>query len=168
MPTNPSVLPPEDISQHLGFLLRDRGETLSVAESCTGGRIAAALTCHAGASDFFLEGACVYSNAAKVRTCGVSTETLSSHGAVSPEIAVQLATGIRNRSQSTYGIGVTGIAGPSGGSSNKPVGTVHMALATPAGCTHHPLSLSGLPRNRVITLTTSLALNMLWSHLKDQ
>jgi nicotinamide-nucleotide amidase len=168
MPSITSVLPPEEISQHLGFLLRDRGETLAVAESCTGGRIAAALTSHAGASDFFLEGACVYSDAAKMRTCGVSDETLSSHGAVSVEVALQLATGIRNRAQSTYGIGVTGIAGPTGGSPDKPVGTVHMALATPDGCTHHPLSLSHLPRNGVITLTTSLALNMLWSLLKDR
>jgi nicotinamide-nucleotide amidase len=166
MPSPPSVLPPDEISKRLNTLLRNREETLAVAESCTGGRISAALTSHSGASSFFLEGACVYSNAAKVRTCGVSAELLETHGAVSEAVARQLAIGIRNRAQSTFGIGITGIAGPTGGSPDKPVGTIHLALATPAGCSHTPLSLPDLPRDQVITLTTSFALDLLLRHLQ--
>jgi nicotinamide-nucleotide amidase len=168
MPSNltSSVLSPDTLSQHLSVLLTDRGQSVAVAESCTGGRISAALTARPGASAFFLEGACVYSNAAKMRTCGVSKESLAAHGAVSEAVARQLAVGIRERAQSTYGIGVTGIAGPSGGRPDKPVGTVHIGLTTPTGCTHLSLSLGALPREQILSLSTSMALDLLWRHLK--
>jgi len=147
--------------------LSSRSESLSVAESCTGGRISAEMTAIPGASAFFLEGLCVYSNAAKIRNCGLSEDTLSEHGAVSEAVARQLAIGVRERAGSTYGIGVTGIAGPTGGSPDKPVGTVHMALASPQGCTHRKLTLSGMSRDRIITLTTGLALDTLRRHLQS-
>jgi nicotinamide-nucleotide amidase len=150
----------------LGDWLRERKESLAIAESCTGGRISASMTAVPGASAIFLEGACVYSDEAKIRTCGVSAESLEDHGAVSEDVARQLAQGIRSRADSTYGLGVTGIAGPSGGSPDKPVGTVHLALAGPHGCTHRKLSLTGMRRDRIITLTTGLALDTLRRHLQ--
>ena len=147
--------------------LTHRNETLSVAESCTGGQISAAITAIPGASRIFKEGACVYSNAAKIRTCGVAEKVIETHGAVSEEVSLALAKGIRQRSGSTYGIGVTGIAGPSGGSPDKPVGTVHVALATPNGDIHRLLNLPKMNRERVTLLTSALAIDLLRRHLNE-
>ena len=154
---------PELISQ----TLRERSETIATAESCTGGRISASLTALPGASDIFLEGVCVYSNAAKIRNCDVRPETIAASGAVSKGVALELAQGIRSRASSTYGLGVTGIAGPSGGSEQKPIGTVHLALATPQETIHHPLTLGNMGRERIITVSASLALDLLRRHLQN-
>ena len=151
----------------LSELLRERQETLSTAESCTGGRISASMTALPGASELFLEGVCAYSNAAKIRSCQVSPHTLETHGAVSKEVALELASGIRARSGSTYGIGVTGIAGPGGGSEKKPIGTVHLALATPSESIHKRLDLGTMGRDRIITLSAGLALDLLRRHLQN-
>jgi nicotinamide-nucleotide amidase len=115
----------------VGDLLRDRGETLAVAESCTGGLIGSRITEVAGSSEYFLEGCVTYSNAAKMRTLNVPSDVLEKHGAVSAECAEAMAVGMRDRAASTHAISVTGIAGPGGGSAEKPVGTVFIGYAGP-------------------------------------
>jgi len=117
----------------VGELLVQHGKTLATAESCTGGLLASWITDVPGSSRYFLEGAVTYSNAAKVRQLGVSNETINRHGAVSSEVALEMARGIRIKSGADFGIGITGIAGPEGGSAEKPVGTVHIAVVHPEG-----------------------------------
>jgi nicotinamide-nucleotide amidase len=119
----------ETMEQVIAKLLGDRGETVATAESCTGGLIARRLTELAGSSKFFMEGAVTYSNDAKVRTLNVKQETLDKFGAVSKETAEEMARGMRERADTDYAISVTGIAGPGGGSEEKPVGTVWFGLA---------------------------------------
>ncbi len=141
-------------------LVAARGHTLAVAESCTGGRIAAACTAIPGSSRWFLEGLVTYSNAAKVRLLGVAEADLNTHGAVSEPVAHQMASGVRERAGTTWGIGVTGVAGPEGGSPDKPVGTVHIAVAGPRGTTHRRFQLPG-DRERIQNLAVASALEML-------
>ena len=119
----------ETMEQVIAKLLTERGETVSTAESCTGGLIARRLTELGGSSKYFMEGAVTYSNEAKVRTLNVSQETLDKFGAVSSETAEEMARGMRERADTDYAISVTGIAGPDGGSEEKPVGTVWFGLA---------------------------------------
>ncbi|MBV8968007.1 MAG: nicotinamide-nucleotide amidohydrolase family protein [Verrucomicrobia bacterium] len=105
--------------------------TVATAESCTGGLLANRLTNVPGASAVFLEGCVTYSNEAKTRTLGVPAELISRVGAVSAEVAQAMAEGVRIRAGATYGLATTGIAGPDGGTAEKPIGTVFVALATP-------------------------------------
>ena len=114
-------------------MLTDRGETLSAAESCTGGLIGQRLTELAGSSKYFMEGVISYSNDAKVRTLNVPQETLDKHGAVSSQTAEAMASGMRERADTDYAISVTGVAGPGGGSEEKPVGTVFIGFADRTG-----------------------------------
>jgi nicotinamide-nucleotide amidase len=113
--------------------LRQRGETLAVAESCTGGGLGAALAAVPGASDVFLGGVIAYANAVKEGLLGVPPELLAEHGAVSDPVAIAMAEGVRRRTGSDWALSVTGIAGPGGGSAAKPVGLVHLGLAGPGG-----------------------------------
>lgn len=152
------------LAEVVGLALQARGQTLACAESCTGGRIAAEVTSVPGASAWFMEGACTYANEAKVRTCGVDPALLAAHGAVSEPVARAMAEGIRARAGTTYGLSSTGVAGPGGGSPEKPVGTVHIALATPEG-THHRLLRLGGDRERIMALTVGAALDLLRRHL---
>jgi nicotinamide-nucleotide amidase len=119
--------------------LRGRQQTLSVAESCTGGLLSAHLTDVPGASEVFLGGVVSYSNEAKEQLIDVPHETLVEHGAVSEEVARAMAEGVRARFGSDWGAGITGIAGPTGGTDEKPVGLVHWAIAGPDGVSakHH-------------------------------
>ncbi len=119
----------ETMEEVVGNLLKGRNETVSVAESCTGGMIGMRLTDVAGSSAYFLEGVITYSNEAKKRALGVPAETLESFGAVSSQTAEAMAQGVRQRAGTDYGIAVTGIAGPDGGSEEKPVGTVFIGYA---------------------------------------
>lgn len=112
----------------VGELLRDRRLMLAVAESCTGGLLASRLTDVPGSSDYFDRGVVCYSNQAKSELLGVPAQLIEEHGAVSEPVARAMADGIRARSAANVGIGVTGIAGPSGGTENKPVGTVSIAV----------------------------------------
>ena len=113
--------------------LAARGERVAVAESCTGGLLAELVTRISGASSVFDLGVVAYANAMKERVLGVPGELLAAHGAVSEPVARALAEAARRTGAATWGIGITGIAGPTGGTEEKPVGTVHVALAGPAG-----------------------------------
>ena len=141
-------------------LLESRGKTLAVAESCTGGLIATRLTDVPGISRWFLEGVVAYSNEAKVRILGVEPGLLRTAGAVSEPVARAMAEGIRSRAGADLGVGITGIAGPSGGSPEKPVGTVHIAVATGTRTVHRKLSLIGT-RSVVRDRAAKHALNLL-------
>ena len=119
----------ESLEQIVLYYLGFRQATLAVAESCTGGMISQRLTSVPGSSRSFLGGAIVYTNELKTAFAGVPAEMIAEHGAVSPEVAEALATGIRQRTGATLGLGVTGIAGPTGGTEAKPVGLVYIALS---------------------------------------
>ena len=138
--------------------------TIAVAESCTGGLLAQRLTSIAGSSSFFLGGVVCYSNERKTAWADVPPELIATKGAVSPEVAVALADGIRRRVGSAIGLGVTGIAGPGGGSEEKPVGTVHIALAHAAGVAERALTLPG-DRDAVRWQASQVALDMVRMHL---
>jgi nicotinamide-nucleotide amidase len=124
-------------------LLEARGQTLSLAESCTGGLVSELLTAHAGASAVFRGGAVVYANDAKIALLGVPGELIARFGAVSAEVARAMADGARRAFASDYALSLTGIAGPSGGSSEKPVGTVHFAVADANGISDRRVVFTG-------------------------
>lgn len=123
----------ETLEAVIGRLLLERGQTVAVAESCTGGLIGQRITSVPGSSAYFMEGAITYSNAAKIRTLGVSGEIIEAHGAVSSECAEAMAAGMRAYAATDHAISVTGIAGPDGGTPEKPVGTVFIGYAGPGG-----------------------------------
>lgn len=133
----------EQMEEIVSLRLTVTGYTLAVAESCTGGLIAQRLTEVPGASSYFVEGAVTYSNEAKIRTLGVDQRLLRKHGAVSPEVAEAMAEGIRKRAKTDLGLSVTGIAGPTGGTEDKPVGLVYIALADDVRTEHRKLMLPG-------------------------
>jgi len=141
-------------------LLTERGETVATAESCTGGLLSQRITDIAGSSAVFMGGGIVYSNAAKSDLAHVPTEMIEAHGAVSPQVAQALAEGIRNRFGTTYGVGITGIAGPEGGTAQKPVGLVYLAVAYPGGCEVDEAYYIG-GRGTVRYRASQTALNML-------
>jgi nicotinamide-nucleotide amidase len=145
------------LEELVGQTLRERRLTLAVAESCTGGLIGHRLTEVPGSSDYFLGGVVGYSNQAKIDLLGVSAQTLEQHGAVSPETAAAMATGARLAFGADVALATTGIAGPTGGTPQKPVGTVYIGLATPGGqeVWHHCFPGS---RGEVKTLTAQMAL----------
>lgn len=117
------------IEKRVGDRLRDRDETIAVAESCTGGLIGSRLTDIPGASDYFDRGYVTYAYGSKLRELAVPRETLDEHGAVSEQTAKAMARGIRDRADTTWGIATTGIAGPDGGTEQNPVGTAYIGTA---------------------------------------
>ena len=139
----------------------ERGATIAFAESCTGGLLGAAVTSVASASAIFVGGVVAYANAEKVRALGVDAGLLAAHGAVSREVAEAMASGCRERIGVTYALSVTGIAGPGGGTPDKPVGTVWISLASPSGVTARRLSLTGLDRDGVRAGAVDAAMGML-------
>ena len=145
-------------------LFRDRCLTLSLAESCSGGLIAKRITDIPGSSRYFCEGLVTYSNAAKMRLLGVPADLLNSCGAVSSECASAMAKGVRLASGSDLGLAVTGIAGPDGGTVDKPVGTVFISLAAPDGCWTKRFQFSG-SRDEIRTMTAWTAIDWLRRYL---
>jgi nicotinamide-nucleotide amidase len=123
----------DSLEQIVGYYLQMRDATLAVAESCTGGLLAERITSVSGSSRYFLGGAVVYSNQLKTGFAGVPADLIAKHGAVSSEVAAALAEGIRKRCQATLGVGITGVAGPAGGTAEKPVGLIFHALASDRG-----------------------------------
>ena len=145
-------------------LLAKQRQTLALAESCTGGCMAHQLTNVPGASAVFLGGVVAYSNAVKGKFLDVRAETLAAHGAVSKAVAREMAEGARKRFDANFGIGVTGIAGPDGGTKDKPVGTVFIALAG-AFETVVERKMNPFEREKFKELTVRQALGMLHSKL---
>ncbi len=142
--------------------LRRRGETLAVAESCTGGGLGAALVAVPGASEVFLGGVIAYANAVKRDVLGVPAALLDTHGAVSDPVAEAMAAGARRLTGASWAVAVTGIAGPDGGSTDKPVGLVHIAVAGPDGCRSEAVRFGrGRERTWIQTLTVGESLNRL-------
>ena len=142
----------------VGRLLRDHQANLAVAESCTGGLVAYRLTRIPGSSDYFDRSAVVYSNTAKVQMLGVPESLIHSVGAVSAEVAEKMAEGVRGISQATLGLAITGIAGPAGGSGEKPVGTVFIALASPRGTVSKRYQFMG-DRDQIQTISAYTAID---------
>lgn len=133
-----------ELAERLGRTLKAKGYKIATAESCTGGWIAQALTEVPGSSAWFDRGFVTYSNNAKMQILGVNPQTLAEHGAVSAEIAQQMAAGALANSEADWAIAVTGIAGPDGGSEEKPVGTVYIAWQDKTGFSNvERLSVSG-------------------------
>ena len=140
--------------------LADRGWTVATAESCTGGLLAARLTARPGSSAVVLGGVTAYADAAKQALLDVPAGLLAAHGAVSPEVAAAMAEGARRRFGADVGIGVTGIAGPGGGTEAKPVGTVHLCAVSPEGAQQRSIVLPG-SRSAVRDRTVTVGLQLL-------
>lgn len=145
--------------------LINRGQTLAVAESCTGGTIASKFTAQAGASAYFLCGVVSYSNESKCNVLGVPVSDIEQHGAVSEEVAKAMAQGAKAISGSNFAISTTGIAGPTGGSKEKPVGTVWIGVATPDKC-FAVRKDCGTDRSQIISRASAYAIAMLYEELK--
>jgi nicotinamide-nucleotide amidase len=150
----------------IGDLLRGKHFTIAVAESCSGGLLASRITDVPGSSEYFDRGAVCYSNRAKEEWLGVPAALIAAHGAVSEPVAIAMADGIRDRTPSDVGIGLTGIAGPGGGTADKPVGTVAIAVKTPAGQQVRTFQFLG-GRDMVKFQSAQAALNMLRLMLLD-
>jgi nicotinamide-nucleotide amidase len=142
-----------------------RNATLAVAESCTGGLLGERVTSVSGSSRYFAGGAIVYSNAVKTELAGVPADMIERHGAVSREVAAALAEGIRYRCEATLGVGITGVAGPNGGTEEKPVGLVFHALASDGGTDVIERKFPG-DRQRIRWFATTMALDMVRRKLR--
>ena len=145
-------------------LLLDRGLTFASAESCTGGNIAHVITLIPGSSDVFKGTAVTYATPMKTKVLGVSSETIEKHGVVSQEVVEGMATGVRNLMEADFGVATTGVAGPSGGTEENPVGTVWIGLATPNGVISKRYNF-GKDRENVINRATIMAYEMLRRYL---
>mgnify|MGYP001080590643 CR=1 FL=1 len=150
----------ETIAQVVGKLFQEKGKTLSAAESCTGGYIAHLITSIPGSSLHFMGSAVTYSNDAKQEILGVKKESIESDGAVSEDVVVQMAEGAQKKFQSDYAISTSGVAGPDGGSDEKPVGTIWVAIAGPKKTVAKKYNFGG-SRSRNITISALTALNWL-------
>ena len=121
------------LENEIGRILTERGETLAIAESLTGGLVASRITDVPGSSAYFIQGVVAYANEAKETLLGVQEATLIAHGAVSDPVAREMAEGVRTRAGASWGISTTGIAGPTGATEDKPLGLVHYAVASDEG-----------------------------------
>ena len=149
----------ESLEQIVGYWLQMRNASVAVAESCTGGLLAERITSISGSSRYFLGGAVVYSNQLKTDFAGVPEDMIHRHGAVSREVAAALAEGIRYRCESTLGVGITGVAGPAGGTAEKPVGLVFHAVASDRGTEVIQRNFPG-DRKRIRRFASTMALDM--------
>lgn len=160
----------ESLEQVVVEQLRRHGKTVATAESCTGGLVAEKITRIPGASEIFSYGVCTYANEAKTRELGVSAKLLATQGAVCEQVAMQMAAGARERAGADIGVGVTGIAGPGGGSAEKPVGLVYIALADRERVWGRKLLLGrgGAERDHVRNLTSLYVLDLIRRYLSAQ
>ncbi|MEZ5196552.1 MAG: competence/damage-inducible protein A [Bacteroidales bacterium] len=156
----------DSLSQKVGQLLREKGMTISTAESCTGGFIAHLITSVAGSSDYFKGSIIAYANEIKEQSLGVKTQTLIDHGAVSEETVLEMVTGIKSRFKTDCAIATSGIAGPGGGTDEKPVGTTWIAISTPFK-TFAKVYEFGDNRERNITKAAMTALNLIRKELSS-
>ena len=150
------------LSEKVGQALKAQGATVTAAESCTGGWIAKTLTDVAGSSAWFERGFVTYSNEAKSQMIGVSAVTLEQHGAVSEPVVVEMAVGALRAARASYAVSVSGIAGPDGGSDEKPVGTVWFGVASATGQGVTQRECFSGDRESVRRQATAYALNLLW------
>lgn len=155
-----------DIETVVGQLLKERSQTVATAESCTGGYVSHLITKVPGSSQYFVGGVVSYSNEVKIAELGVNPETLAAYGAVSEQTVIEMAEGVRNRLQTDYGIAASGIAGPDGGTEEKPVGTIWIASSGPEGTVTQKLQL-GKFREQNIQYTGVYLLNLLRKQLLD-
>ena len=156
----------ESMEEVVARLLVENHATIAVAESCTGGMLAEHLTNLAGSSNYFLGGVVCYSNELKIGLVGVPAEIIEAKGAVSAEVAAALADGIRKNARATIGIGVTGIAGPGGGTPEKPVGLVYIGIADEHGPRAHEFRFSANDRERNRQMATQAALDLVRRHFQ--
>ncbi len=157
----------EGLIERVGRLLTERAETVTAAESCTAGLLMGALTSISGSSAYVERGFVTYADTAKQELVGVHLATLQTHGAVSAQVACQMASGARDTAAADWGIGISGIAGPTGGTPDKPVGTVHFAVAGAGGTWHRHVHLRGFDRAQVRQASVYVALTLLLWHLED-
>ena len=160
IPENVFGFDDDNLGRIVGRMLVESGATLALAESCTGGSIAQFITANAGSSAYFKGGVVAYSNEIKIQLLNVSSEVIETYGAVSQQVAEAMAFGARNVLNTDYSVATTGIAGPDGGSVEKPVGTVWIAVAGPSGVTSKKYIFKH-NRERNIIRTTHTALNLL-------
>lgn len=151
----------DDLETVVGALLRSAGATLTTAESCTGGLVAQRITRVPGSSDYFLGAAVTYANSLKEQLLGVPGALLEEHGAVSEPVARAMAEGVVRLTGSSFGLAVTGVAGPGGGTAAKPVGTVHFAVAERDGATEHRKIAVPGDRERVRYFSSQVGLELL-------
>ncbi len=154
----------QTIEEVVGALLTERGLRLATAESCSGGLLAHRITNVPGSSVYFERGVVTYSNEAKTALLGVPPEMIAAHGAVSEPVAIAMAEGIRKSAGTDLGVGITGVAGPTGGTKEKPVGLVYIALAAEGGTRARRLQFFG-DRDRVKTWSAVVALNLIRLHV---
>jgi len=165
MKTNRAAPNRRDVLRRVAAALTARGQTVAVAESCTAGGLGWALTTDPGSSAFFKGGVIAYANDAKKRLLNVAPGALAAHGAVSEPVAVQMAEGARRVFRAAFGVAITGVAGPAGGTKDKPVGTVWLAVAGPVGAVRRCVHLCGA-RRRVREQAIVAALRMLDAELR--
>ena len=165
IPNNIAGFEDASVEELVHNLLIERGQTLAVAESCTGGAIASKFTAQAGASAYFLCGVVSYSNEAKNSILGVEMSDITQYGAVSEQVAMAMAKGAKVVSGADFAISTTGIAGPTGGSKEKPVGTVWIGIAAPERC-YAVLKNCGTDRSQIISRATAYAIAMLYDEIK--
>jgi len=159
-------MPKPILEEQIGQVLIEKGLTVATAESCTGGLISSRLTDISGSSAYIRLNAVTYSNGAKMKLLGVSPEALDEHGAVSESVAEQMAQGIKELSQSDIGLGITGIAGPTGGSEQKPVGLVYISICNKEHCEVHKININpGLSRTEIKYMASQYALEVLFDFI---
>jgi nicotinamide-nucleotide amidase len=158
----------QSLAGRIGEALVAHGETVTAAESCTAGRVCSKLTEVSGSSGWFDRGFITYANAAKSDLLGVRPQILKAFGAVSPQTVCQMASGAKRAAGATYALATSGIAGPTGGSPEKPVGTVHFALATPQGVWHRHVAFPNRGRRRILAASVYTAATLLLWQLEDR
>ena len=166
---NEKGIDPKDLSQMVVDRLIEKGEKIATAESCTGGSISKRITDVSGASAVFDCGVCSYGNNIKNKVLGVKMETLETVGAVSPQTAMEMALGVRNLANSHYGIATTGIAGPTGGTKEKPVGLVYIGISSQKNtyAIKALLGEQGYNRENIRKIATDLALFSVYSEIGE-